>query len=210
MRNNMQLIREKNWVGEPAKQPYEECCRPFGWLDSVLTMILLSLQGKTSSLLWQVQNWLSIVKMIDEKLFPYGWKIHCSITDPQLKRVLHSWKSTIKWGEVNKGCLTFGKNENQGQDSRMIDYISCMINQKYIFVGGMLGGREGLRTSHHNHLLLLPVFYKLPQLNFCGIHVCLTVSAVSVAFSEGSAHRAHSSVQTKPLNKHLLVRSWSY
>jgi len=27
------------------------------------------------------------------------------------------------------------KNENQGQYSKMIDYLSCMINQKYIFAG---------------------------------------------------------------------------
>lgn len=159
----MQLIREKNSVGEPTKQPYKECCRAFGWLDTVPTMILFSLQGKTSPLLWQVQNWLCIVKMIDEEISPCGWKIHCSITDPQLKGLLHSWQNTIKWGEANKGCLMLEKNENQGQYSRMIDYISCMINQKYIFVGGMLGGREGRRTSHCDHLLLLPVFYsKLP------------------------------------------------
>lgn len=48
-----------------------------------------------------------------------------------------------------------GKNENQGQYSRMIDYTSCMINQKYIFAGGMLGGREGFGTSHCDHFLLL-------------------------------------------------------
>lgn len=28
------------------------------------------------------------------------------------------------------------KNENQGHYSKMIDYLSCMINQKYIFAGG--------------------------------------------------------------------------
>lgn len=61
----------------------------------------------------------------------------------------------------------------------MIDYISCVINQKYIFAGGMLGGREGLGTSHHDHFLLLPVFYKkLPQINFFGIHIFLILSAV--------------------------------
>lgn len=46
----------------------------------------------------------------------------------------------------------------------MIDYTSCMINQKYIFAGGMLGGREGFGTSHCDHFLLLQVFYNtLPQ-----------------------------------------------
>lgn len=46
--------------------------------------------GQNIPLLQQVQNWLSTVKMIDEEMSSYSWKIHCSITDPQLKRLLHS------------------------------------------------------------------------------------------------------------------------
>lgn len=98
----------------------------------------------------QNDRWRNVFLQLEDPLLNYR---------PSAEEIAAQWWSTIKWREVNKGGLTLGKNENQGRYSRMIDYLSCMINQKYIFAGGMLGGREGLGTSHHDHFLFLPVFY---------------------------------------------------
>lgn len=41
------------------------------------------------------------------------------------------WQSTIKWREVNKGCLMLGENENQGQYSRN-DRLHVMHNKSEV------------------------------------------------------------------------------
>lgn len=42
--------------------------------------------------------------MIDEAMSPYGWKIHCSITDPQLERLLHSGRAPENEEKLTKGA----------------------------------------------------------------------------------------------------------